>query len=74
MMKRCKKCDFGDCGDMCRFWRMWKREVPMKDCSEAFVKEIREKEAIKSNALEGTRIINRELLVEIIKKHFPNKV
>lgn len=72
-MKRCKKCDYGDCGDMCRYWRMWKREVPLKDCSEAFVNECKESGAIKSNALEGTRVIDRDLLLKILLKHFSKR-
>jgi len=59
---------------MCRYWRMWKKEVPLKFCSEAFVKECKESEAIKSDALNGTRIINRELLGEILLKHFPKLI
>jgi hypothetical protein len=50
---------------------MWKREVPLKHCSEAFVKECKETGAITSNVFDGTRIINRELLAQILKKHFP---
>lgn len=70
-MKRCKKCEYGDCGDMCRYWRMWKREIPLLNCSEAFANECKESGAIKSNVLEGTRVIDKEILMKIIRKHFP---
>jgi hypothetical protein len=52
---------------------MWKREVPLKDCSEAFVNECKESGAIKSNALEGTRVIDRDLLLKILLKHFSKR-
>ena len=73
-MKQCRKCDYGDCGDMCRYWRIWKKEVPLKYCSEEFAKECKESGAIKSNVFEGTRIIDRELLEKILLKHFPKLI
>ncbi|MDD3039096.1 hypothetical protein [Bacteroides sp.] len=51
MAKRCKKCEYGDCGDMCRFWRIWKKQVTLKYCSEAFVEELKKEGVAKHNAL-----------------------
>jgi len=73
MSKRCKKCEYGDCGDMCRYWRIWKKQVPLKDCSEAFINECKEKKAIQYNAITGTRVLDKELLMIILMKHFPMK-
>ncbi len=71
MAKRCRKCDYGDCGDMCRFWRIWKKEVRFQYCSEAFVNELKESGARKINILIGKYDIDLELAENIYRKHFP---
>jgi hypothetical protein len=71
MAKRCRNCDYGDCGDMCRFWRVWKKQVPLKYCSEDFINELRKEGVVRYNALiTPTQILDYPKFSEISQKFF----
>lgn len=74
MGKRCKNCDYGDCGDMCTYWRVWKKQVRFQFCSEAFVKELKESGARKYNILLGKVDIDLDGAHKIYLKHFPGAI
>jgi len=74
MGKRCRTCEYGDVGDMCRFWRVWKREVPLINCSNALIQELIAEGVVKYNALvTPTQIQDYKKFSEISQRMFPPK-
>lgn len=82
MAKRCKNCYY-IVGDMCSYWRIWRKDIHLPSCSEAFVKELDATKAVTRKAviIPNKRgftgfpelIIDKEQLKIILTKHFPVK-
>ena len=56
MGKRCKKCEHKE-EDMCIYWRMWRKDVPLQFCSGKFIMRCIQENVIIRETVEYANVV-----------------